>query len=144
MDREDWFYYFYYWSSRSPVQVCFQSTGFFFLFLFFSSSFFFFWPVTLIFKVDTDVIQLLLYPKFCVNVVVAGSEIYIVTLKAIAWKIQHRFQIHDLRICLRPLGVLSWMSVMALLRLIHNICHNLPLSEYSILPLKSTGNHYMK
>ncbi len=34
-------------------------------------------------------------------------------LKAIAWKIQHRFQISDLRICLRPLGVLSWMMKLA-------------------------------
>ncbi len=97
------------------------------------------------------------------------SKDYPPWLKAIAWKIQHRVQIHDLRysnpqppileilevlgpstkvicvrgetsdskisnlkfhlvwrlwaailrISLRPLGVLSWMSVMALLRLIH-------------------------
>ncbi len=37
-------------------------------------------------------------------------------LKAIAHKIQQRIQGHDLRISLRPLGVLSWMSVITLLR----------------------------
>ncbi len=53
-------------------------------------------------------------------------------LKAIARKIQQRMQGHDLRISLRPLGVLSWMSVITLLRLIHNICHNLPLSIFLV------------
>ena len=63
----------------------------------------------------------------------------LLSLKAIAHKTQHRIKIHDLRISFRPLGALSWMLVITLFILFHNICHSLPLSEYSILPVKPTG-----
>ena len=60
-------------------------------------------------------------------------------LTGIAYTMQHTLEGHDLRNSFRPLGVLSWMSVVTLHRLIHDICHNQRLSEYSILPLKSRG-----
>ena len=43
---------------------------------------------------------------------------YTFSLKAIAHKTQQGFQSHDLRIPLQPFEVLSWMSVITLLRLI--------------------------
>ena len=59
-------------------------------------------------------------------------------LKAPAVKGDLTLEGHDLRISFRPLGVLPWMSAITLFRLIHNICHSMPLVEYSILPLIST------
>ncbi len=47
-----------------------------------------------------------------------------IRLKAIVHKIQQRIQCRDLRISLWPLGVLSWMSIITLLRLIHNISND--------------------